>query len=138
MIGVASFAVSAKMNQRIVGVTADDAIVFNKDIGRCAVHNRHSKVVVKTEILRSGAERFLPVVRSFAEPKMPFPESRRVIAAALENIRDRCFVRVNDERRSHGCRPPNSFASVSAKRILTRQQTHNATACRRLKPNEHP
>ena len=89
--------IPAKINQRIGGIATYDAIVFHIDIRRSAVHNRHSKVVIKTEILRPGTQRFLPVVRSLSESQMPFPQDRRVVATVLENIRNRRFSRCRQE-----------------------------------------
>mgnify|MGYP001819515453 CR=1 FL=1 len=87
-------------------IAAYDAIIFHIDIWRSAVHNGHSKVVIKTEILWPGTQRFLPVVRSLFESEMPFPHDRRVVAAVFENISDRDLLGVDQKWRGNRRRSP--------------------------------
>lgn len=114
--------VSTNVDQGVIGITSNHAIVFDEDIRRRTVDDWHAEVVVKSEVLWARPQGLLPLVRSLAKSQVPFPDRGRVVVAALEDVCDRRFLGVDDQRRCNGSGPPNAPAVVSSQRILTGQQ----------------
>ena len=114
--------VPAEMNQRVGWIRAYDSIVFHVDIRRSTVHDRHSKVVVKSEILRPRTQRFLPVVLSRAESQMPFSQDRRSVALVFENIGNGELFGIDNEPGGHWRGPPHALTTVTSERIFPCQK----------------
>ncbi len=79
---------AADVDERVVGIAIDDSIIFYVDVGWGAVHNGHAVVVVEAEVLRAGAQRFLPVVLALFESEMPFAEDGGFVASLLKDVGD--------------------------------------------------
>ena len=83
-------------DQWIVRVVAEVSLVFHINKGAATVHQRHTKVMVESDILRPRPQRNLPIAPAFLETKMPFPQTRGRVAHFLEHLADRQGVRGND------------------------------------------
>ena len=95
------------VHERIIGVTADDLVVLDVDVGRRAVHHRHAEVVVEAEILRARAEWLLPIVFALFEAEVPFAEDGRGVTSLFEDVGDGLRFRRDEQWRGDGCRPPD-------------------------------
>ena len=113
---------SAEIDQRVGRVCAYDAIILYIDVRRSAVHHRYTKVVIKTEILRPGAQRFLPVVCPLSKSQVPLAQCRCRIAFAFEHVGDGELIRVNNEPRSNWQGSPNAFTVIRPNGVFSGQQ----------------
>lgn len=116
------FFAPADVDDRVVGVAADDAVVFDINVRRGAVHDGHAEVVVETEVLRSGAEGFFPIVFALLETEVPFAEDGGVVSALFEKVGDGEGFGGDEEGRGDGSGAPEAFAIGSAEGVFAGEE----------------
>ena len=75
---------------RIVRIEVDDPLVLYENAGDTVGGSRHQVGIIETDILRSGSDKAVPVLRAglVAQSQMPLPDRTGRIAAFAEHIGD--------------------------------------------------
>ena len=85
------------VDEGILRIEADDAMVFYVDERRVAIDNRHAEVGVEAQFERTRFQIAVPIGRFTAEAEVPFADTGCRISRPLHDVGDSRSVRIDDE-----------------------------------------